>query len=83
MGRLQDRLNRMSAASKEQLPDDVVATMGAATGSLRASGILERIPTVGGTLPGFELPDTDGKAVDSAALLAQGPLVVTFYRGHW
>ena len=83
MGKLQDRLNRMRAASKEKMPDDVVATMAAATESLRASGILDRIPAEGSALPGFQLPDTNGTVVDSAALLGRGPLVVTFYRGHW
>lgn len=38
---------------------------------------------VGQQAPGFELPDPEGKAVSLAALLAQGPVVLTFYRGSW
>lgn len=30
----------------------------------------------------FTLPSTSG-TLDSAAALAQGPLVLIFYRGHW
>ncbi|MFX6250228.1 peroxiredoxin-like family protein, partial [Acinetobacter baumannii] len=33
--------------------------------------------------PAFTLPDADGAPVESAALLAKGPLIVTFYRGIW
>jgi hypothetical protein len=29
------------------------------------------------------LPNADEHPVDSKALLAKGPLVVTFYRGRW
>jgi hypothetical protein len=32
---------------------------------------------------GDTLPDTDGRVVESAELLARSPLVVTLYRGHW
>ncbi len=31
----------------------------------------------------FELPDSEGEPVRSAALLERGPLVLTFYRGLW
>ncbi len=31
----------------------------------------------------FSLPDQNGKAVSSAALLAKGPLVLSFIRGRW
>lgn len=34
-------------------------------------------------MPGFLLPNAEGHLVDSEALLAQGPLVVTFFRGGW
>ena len=83
MGKLQDRLDRMRAGAHEKMPAEVVVTMGAATQALRESGILDRIPAVGTTLADFELPDTEGGVVSSTALRAQGPLVVTFYRGHW
>jgi peroxiredoxin len=37
----------------------------------------------GDTAPSFALNDANGNAVASSALLAQGPLVVSFYRGVW
>jgi peroxiredoxin len=33
--------------------------------------------------PDFTLPDAHGKPVPLSALLANGPVVVTFYRGGW
>jgi peroxiredoxin len=38
---------------------------------------------VGDQLPDFLLPDDDGKLIMSQDLLAQGPLVISFNRGHW
>ena len=34
-------------------------------------------------MPGFLLPNAEGRLVDSNDLLAAGPLVVTFFRGTW
>jgi peroxiredoxin len=34
-------------------------------------------------MPAFVLPDTQGRLVSSAALLARGPLVIGFVRGGW
>ena len=33
--------------------------------------------------PTFELASHDGRRVDSAELLAGGPMVLSFFRGSW
>lgn len=38
---------------------------------------------VGDMVPDFALPGSDGRFVRSADLLANGPLVISFYRGSW
>jgi peroxiredoxin len=38
---------------------------------------------VGEQVPDFTLPDAHGLSVSSKALLARGPLVISFYRGDW
>ena len=38
---------------------------------------------VGEKAPNFELPDTRGRTFILAERLAQGPVVVVFYRGRW
>ena len=37
----------------------------------------------GDIMPAFLLPNAEGRLIDSRDLLAQGPLVVTFFRGGW
>jgi hypothetical protein len=80
---LAERLDAVRAAAATRLPKEAQAVMHAATDRLRTSGILDRVPTVGAVAPPFTLPNTNGQPVASAALLARGPLVVTFYRGRW
>jgi len=60
-----------------------IATMQRATAELIASGQAGRARQAGELAPEFTLNDPDGRAVRSVDLLAQGPLVVTFYRGVW
>lgn len=50
---------------------------------LSASSEERAIPGVGDMLPDFLLPDHDGRLVGLADLLANGPLVLSFNRGHW
>lgn len=40
-------------------------------------------PAIGDRLPPFLLPDHKGRLVDLNDLLQNGPLVVSFNRGHW
>ena len=65
------------------VPRSVIETMHRATAALKASGLAERAIDVGDAAPAFTLADADGTPVRSAALLAQGPLVLSFYRGVW
>lgn len=43
----------------------------------------EHALALGQNAPDFKLPNAKGDTVSLADLLAQGPLVVTFYRGSW
>lgn len=85
---LQDKLDAFKAdfqAGKPpyNVPRPVIETMHRATAELIASGAAGRALKAGDKAPAFTLNDPDGKAVSSAALLAEGPLVVSFYRGVW
>ena len=42
-----------------------------------------RMPAIGQPAPAFTLPNQDGTPIASAALLADGPLVVSYFRGQW
>ncbi len=38
---------------------------------------------IGQKAPSFELPNPEGKLISLDTLIQEGPLVITFYRGHW
>lgn len=65
------------------VPPSVIETMHRATAELIASGQAERALKAGDKAPAFTLKDPDGNAVSSTALLARGPLALSFYRGVW
>ncbi len=85
---LQDTLDAFKAAFEaDQLPFKLAAQdhalMREAIQAQIASGIAERALTVGDAAPAFTLPDSENRPCSSTALLAKGPLVVSFYRGIW
>jgi hypothetical protein len=88
MATLQSRLDEFkkafeSGAPPYNAPHDVIEKMHRATAELKASGIEDRALKVGDRAPGFSLFNQDHVEVSSVDLLNQGPLVVSFFRGHW
>lgn len=84
MQTLQDRLDAMRTHfENDLLPAEAVTIMHAATAELEASGQAERALKAGDLAPDFALEDADARSVSLAALLEDGPLVLTFYRGVW
>jgi peroxiredoxin len=51
--------------------------------ALAASDLAETALNVGDTVPMFELPDAFGNVVSLADILADGPAIISFYRGSW
>lgn len=85
---LQEKLDSFKAdfsAGKPpyNVPAHSYAQMEKATQELIDSGAAEHALTVGDRAPEFTLNDCTGEPVSSTALLAQGPLIVSFYRGVW
>lgn len=64
-------------------PPEIHPIMARATADLIASGLAKRALKAGDKAPAFSLKDPEGKVVTSSELLAQGPLVLSFYRGVW
>ena len=50
---------------------------------VRSSGVLDHALKVNDTAPAFTLPDAFGHEISLRALLAKGPVVISFYRGEW
>lgn len=68
---------------QEQIPAEIRAVMQRAGRELAESGQAERALAEGAKAPSFTLPSATGQPVDLYGLLAEGPVVLTFYRGAW
>jgi len=80
---LKAELKALQTRLESGRPADVVATMHRAVEELRTSGAADRVLKVRDKAPNFVLRNAAEQPIDSRALIATGPLVVTFYRGRW
>ena len=80
---LHDELRTMREHAPEVLPAEALETMGKAAAELAESGLAQRAVNIGAQAPDFTLPSADGREVTLSALLADGHVVLTFYRGAW
>ena len=88
MASLQERLDEFKKSFEAgsppyNAPREAIEIMHRATAELKATGIEDRALKAGDRAPGFTLFNQDHVEVSSADLLRQGPLVVSFFRGHW
>jgi len=80
---LETKLAEIRDASATRIPEEKREVMHAETVKLRDSGIVGNAIAVGDPLPPFTLENQDGDMVSSVALLNQGAVVLTVFRGHW
>lgn len=85
---LQKRLDAYKAVFESGLPPynvhrSVVDTLNRATDELIGSDMAGRAKKVNDVAPCFVLKDPDHWPIGSRKLIADGPLVLTFYRGVW
>ena len=80
---LKDKLDETRAASAKRRPQEARAIMARATEDLRTSGILAGVVGNGQRMPSFAGTSHDGRQIASTSLLQGGPLVLSFFRGHW
>ena len=81
--RLQDELDEFLFEFMEMTPREILDIFEDKAEKLAMSGIAKRAVKVDSLAPFFSLPDADGNIVSLIDLLAQGPVVLTFYRGNW
>ncbi|SEM57967.1 peroxiredoxin-like family protein [Bradyrhizobium sp. OK095] len=81
-GTLNEQLRAYADASREVFPayGDAVDRL---VRRLDGNGGGETAPRPGDAMLPFMLPDEGGRLVTLPALLAQGPVAVMFFRGHW
>lgn len=75
---LQPRLNEIIT----QIPEPISSRIEAGASGIDASDVAPGL-AVGDAAPNFTLADAVGRPVTLSDLLAQGPVVLTFYRGEW
>lgn len=81
---LKDAIAAFQHEMAAQVPKEVIARLAPELESLARSSYGSASPKVGSKAPLFSLPDARwGGEVRLATILAQGPVVVTFYRGGW
>ena len=83
MDSLRERLDAIRRTFETQAPKPVLDVLHRATRDLEESGAVERALGEGAEAPSFELANSLGEIVRSEDLLAEGRLVLTFFRGHW
>jgi peroxiredoxin len=74
----QEQLDRITLS----IPEAIGTRIDAGVADITASGVARGL-AVGDRAPDFTLPNALGQPVALADLLAQGPAVLTFYRGEW
>ncbi|HEX8656880.1 MAG TPA: peroxiredoxin-like family protein [Hymenobacter sp.] len=65
------------------LPPAASTTIDAGIATVQSAGAAERSLRAGQQAPNFTLPDAAGRPVMLSQLLAEGPVVLVFYRGNW
>jgi len=71
------------AQSMRQLSQPMAEAVDRLVARLNQSRIAQSAPAEGEAMPSFLLPDQMGRLVGLDELLAKGPLVISFARGHW
>jgi peroxiredoxin len=79
---LAERLAAFAEAVRTQRPD-FSAAVERLVSRLRESRVGDAAPKPGDLMPPFVLPDETGQLISLEDLLRQGPVAITFHRGHW
>jgi peroxiredoxin len=79
---LPERLENYSKTVRQYLPDYAAATDRIAA-QIAAADFGASTPAPGDAMPPFLLPDHRGELVALDDLLQDGPVAITFHRGHW
>jgi peroxiredoxin len=79
---LDEQLRTFADAARQRRPD-FAAAVDRLVERLARYGAGDAAPQAGEPIPPFVLPDDTGHMVELDGLLTQGPVAVTFHRGHW
>ena len=80
---LAQQLNDFQRQFRAGRSAETLAIMDQVTQDLQVADLVDRSLKTGDRVPLFQLPNATGETVDLGGLLAQGPVVLSFYRGGW
>ena len=80
---LQQTLDTIRREFEGQVDRPTLETLHRVTAERTASGQAARAIGKGDVAPAFALADTAGAVVSLDDVRARGPVVLTFFRGHW
>jgi peroxiredoxin len=78
-----DQLQTLHAQLTEQAPAEILEGFSQSIERLKLTDFASRAPQPGDTAPDLSLPDQKGTLQTLSSLLAEGPVVLIFYRGAW
>jgi peroxiredoxin len=81
-GSMAERLDVFADAMRKRHPPEA-AIVDRLVARLEQHEAGQNAPKPGDIMPSFALPDENSRLVSLNDLLANGPVVVTFHRGHW
>ena len=81
--KLQAQMDAFKKGFVEQVPEQALDIMNSAGEKLRDSGIASQAVKVGDKAPDFSLSNTSKTEISLSTLLADGPVVLSFFRGRW
>ena len=79
---LREQLQSFAKNTRRERPE-FAAAVDRLIDRLRRYGAGDSAPKPGEPMPGFVLPDENGDRVSLDDLLDEGPVAITFHRGHW
>ncbi len=78
-----EKLASLRSSSCEQLPTPELAVLSRAVARLRRAGMERQCLQIGETVPDFDFIDRDNRRRRLYDVLAEGPVVLNFFRGFW
>jgi len=83
MTTLNTQIRNLIQSLRDGLPEELNKLLEQGAGEISALDIVENALKTGDKVPAFDLPKYGGGTASLASYLADGPLVITFYRGVW
>ncbi|TWT85488.1 putative peroxiredoxin bcp [Posidoniimonas polymericola] len=80
---LKPELEKMSQGAADRVPPEMLRMFAQGIAEVRDTGIEGKAANVGDPAPDATLYDSEGDKVEFSSLWAEGPVVLTFYRGGW